>query len=364
MKIMVTFRLSRRAPWVVSWKDVWVNEPHKKVFRTEEDARKFAAELEERMEREKEIKVQSVYKVNPNRDKYTVGQILDLYISHNIQPKYRENTYQATTEIRAIFGKRKAHCLTRKDADTLREVLLVRGLRDTTVYRRMSVLRAALNWAERKGYISRSKWNNLHISKGVAREFPVPSIEQLESLMKCAPERIVRIIVLGLYTGCRIGPCELFRLTWDQVDIPNRTIYIPSAQKGVRRYDRTHRAIPMRDDLVPALWTWRRRDRERYPENQHVIHYRGKPVIKISYAWNRALERAGITLKFRPYDLRHAFATHAISSGQDAMSVAQVMGHSSTAMLMHTYLHHTRKLAESAVCSIPGNLGRLVPLDD
>lgn len=74
------------------------------------------------------------------------------------------------------------------------------------------------------------------------------------------------------------------------------------------------------------------------------------------------MARAGITEYCRPYDLRHAFAAMTVEAGQDAANVSKVMGHVNTNMLMRTYLHLSRQIAENTVNAVPGHLGRLIQI--
>lgn len=356
----IVFSPFARRPWIVEWEDVWCGDRQEKAFSTETDAKTFAREQDIRIRQERDIQRGAHKRIDPRRDKYTVNELLDMFIATRGSRRTREGYVYHCKPIRQMFGKRLAHRLTRQDAETFSRVGAVRGLAEATIYRRLSILRATLNWAEREGYISRSRWSGLHIRKGHAKEYPIPTVEQLAAVISVAPDRVVRTILLGLYTGCRIGPCELFRLQWQHVDIDNRTIYIPASRKG--RSGNPFRAIPMRDDLVPALWSWRREDKERYPDNDYVIHCRGRAVQSINPAWHKALEDAGIVNYFRPYDLRHAFATLTMGAGKDAVTVARVMGHVNTDMLMQTYLHFTRQIAEDTVTAVPGNLGRLIPI--
>jgi len=356
----IVFSPFARRPWIVEWKDVWCGELQEKAFVSEAEAKAFSKEQENRLRQERDIQLGVRKKIDPKKDKYTVNELLDMFIANRISERTREGYMYHTKPLRQMFGSRKAHRLTRQDAEIFARVGAVRGLAQATIARRLGILRAALNWAEREGHISHSSWSGLRVRKGKAREWPIPTVEQLAAVIAVAPDRVVRTILLGLYTGCRIGPCELFRLQWQHVDIDNRTIYIPASRKG--HSSNPFRAIPMRDDLVPALWSWRREDKERYPDNDYVIHCRGRAVKSINPAWHTALERAGIVNYFRPYDLRHAFATLTMGAGKDAATVAKVMGHVNTDMLMQTYLHFTRQIAEDTVTAVPGNLGRLIPI--
>ncbi|MCL2122936.1 MAG: tyrosine-type recombinase/integrase [Desulfovibrionaceae bacterium] len=78
-----------------------------------------------------------------------------------------------------------------------------------------------------------------------------------------------------------------------------------------------------------------------------------KPVGNIKSAWKATLKRAGISRRIRPYDLRHAFATQLIAGGADIGTVAELMGHSSPAMLFKTYQHVLTQQKKRAVEALP-----------
>lgn len=56
-----------------------------------------------------------------------------------------------------------------------------------------------------------------------------------------------------MMAGPRIGPSELFRLRWEDVDLDAGIIRMPNARKGARAESRL---IPVRDDVLPELRRW------------------------------------------------------------------------------------------------------------
>ena len=49
----------------------------------------------------------------------------------------------------------------------------------------------------------------------------------------------------------------------------------------------------------------------------HIVNYYGRPIKSIKKSWKAALEKAKITRRIRPYDLRHHFVTRALENGAD-----------------------------------------------
>ncbi len=152
----------------------------------------------------------------------------------------------------------------------------------------------------------------------------------------------------GIYTGARVGPSELFSLTWDDLDLAHGVISMPSANKGDRL---AKRDVPIRKELLSLLAQWQRQD----GDCPYVISWAGKPVRKIGSAWKTAIRKAGIR-PFRPYDLRHAYAT-AIRSGVDLKTSAEIMGHESARMILDVYEHVDWAQKARAIEAMPNFLG-------
>lgn len=200
----------------------------------------------------------------------------------------------------------------------------------STIHRRISLLRSVANWGKKEGYLS-SVIEKCSVSKGRARRSPPPTVSELNALLRVAAPHVQRVILLGIYTGARIGPSELFSLKWDDVDLTHGVISMPNANKGSKLKKRD---IPIRKDLLPTLARWQHQD----ADCQYVINWSGKPVQKIAAAWKTALQKSGIR-SIRPYDLRHAYATYSIRSGVDIKTSAEIMGHENARMILEVYEH-------------------------
>ena len=168
-------------------------------------------------------------------------------------------------------------------------------------------------------------------------------------MYKMAAPHIRRVIVLGMAAGPRIGPSELFRLTWGDVELNAGYMRMPNAAKGSRD---DNRIVPIRDDILPLLRAWKEEDEKR--GCPWVIHWQGRPVRCIGHAWHQARKAAGITRRITPYSLRHAMPTEALEHGADVKAVAEVMGHTDPTMLLRVYQHTRYRLRKKAVNAAPG----------
>jgi integrase len=67
----------------------------------------------------------------------------------------------------------------------------------------------------------------------------------------------------------------------------------------------------------------------------------------------KILKSAGLP-SIRFHDLRHTFATHALTSGVDAKTLSKILGHSNASFTLDTYTHVTSDMQERAA-NIVGN---------
>lgn len=135
---------------------------------------------------------------------------------------------------------------------------------------------------------------------------------------------------------------------WRDVDLSHRVIRVPNANKG---NSDPWREVPIREELVSLLESWKRADAE--SGSEYVVSYKGKPVRSVRTAWNTTLREAGLGRHIRPYDLRHGFATEAIASVADYGTVAALMGHRSPTMILQHYQHIRTRQKLEAVANLP-----------
>ena len=74
----------------------------------------------------------------------------------------------------------------------------------------------------------------------------------------------------------------------------------------------------------------------------------------VSRANRKLLKNAGIEEHVRFHDLRHTFATMAISSGVDVKTLSSMLGHYSAGFTLDTYTHITNDMQRGAAKKIGG----------
>ena len=339
-----------RGKWVLRYRDPWSGKQRVRSFDDEASARQFEAVHAELYAREKElIRRARRHTSSSSASRVTVEELLARYLDTLENPATYNTTRYHIEPLTAIFGKRKAYCLTCDDVLAWCEVQRRRGVGQSTVHRRVSILRAAYNWGVRTRLLAVSPLTSLRIAKPQPQRITPPSLREARMLYDVAAPHVRRVIVLGMATGARIGPSELFRLRWSDVDTEAGVIRMPNAKKGAREASRD---VPIRDDTRAEIKAWQREDAR--SGCAYVIAYRGNPVRSISNGWHNARRRAGITRRIRPYDLRHAFPSLALAYDADIKCVAEVMGHKNPQMLWATYQHTAFRQKRKAVNAGPG----------
>src|SRR5262245_36990435 len=73
---------------------------------------------------------------------------------------------QSVTEMQALFGERPLRSLTHADGERYRDAMLARGLRPTTIHKRLGHARQMLEDAVRLGHLPASPWRHLRQRQG------------------------------------------------------------------------------------------------------------------------------------------------------------------------------------------------------
>ncbi|HBZ56080.1 MAG TPA: hypothetical protein DEO88_11805 [Syntrophobacteraceae bacterium] len=75
-----------------------------------------------------------------------------------------------------------------------------------------------------------------------------------------------------------------------------------------------------------------------------VVYSLGKLLVTLKHSWSTTKRKAGVTRRLRLYDIRHAFAT---------MALSEILGHSQPDTIIWHYRHVTRDQRRAVVAAIP-----------
>jgi integrase/recombinase XerD len=214
------------------------------------------------------------------------------------------------------------------------ERLRKRGLRPSSVARRISALRGFYRHLLREGDLARDPTEHVELPRR-GRSLPRALTREVATAVVEAPDagrpRGVRdrtILELLYATGMRASECLDVKLG----DVNLTAGYLVCTGKG-----RKQRLVPVGAEAVQwvrrylrevrPLWT-RRRDSGRL-----FVNPRGGPLSRQSL-WaivRQAAARAGVRGRVSPHMLRHSFASHLLEGGADLRSVQAMLGHADIA---------------------------------
>jgi integrase len=134
---------------------------------------------------------------------------------------------------------------------------------------------------------------------------------------------VIAAFRLLILTGCRLR--EIQTLRWDY--ITDAEMELPDTKTGARR-------IPLPTAARAVLSAL-----PRTPGNPYVIEGKleDSHITDLQHPWRRIRSRAGLE-SVRIHDLRHTYASNAVSSGMPIQMVGRLLGHSQIQTTMR-YAH-------------------------
>lgn len=218
-----------------------------------------------------------------------------------------------------------------------------RGLKETTVRRRMAAIKVMFKWLEREQAIPLSPFHQLDFAVRLPRRLPrALTAEDMRRLLESAEAEgeartsdgrrnhsavLLNFVVVCLFTtGLRIG--ELVGVRMTDVDPLEATIQVLG--KG----DRERRVYLTGHCAMAALNRYLAERRSQTSDSEALlISTTGAPVTtqRLRRAMVALAKRAGITRRVTPHMLRHTAATQLIEAGIDIRFVQKLLGHASIA---------------------------------
>ena len=158
--------------------------------------------------------------------------------------------------------------------------------------------------------------------------------------------RFAQLVRLLLLTGARLR--EVMNAQWSDIDWARSVLRVPAerGKTGAAEVQLAPRAVEILQALEAAAngsrWVIQGDTRE-------------KPLVGYRRLWLALLRDAGIE-GLRVHDLRHSFASYALSGGQTLGVVGQLLGHRST-QTTSRYAHLITETAQAAVARVSDDLG-------
>ena len=218
-----------------------------------------------------------------------------------------------------------------------------------------ALLSVAMKDAEYKGYISVNPVNRVRNPQGKRVEISPLSIEEVRRLLSTyAGTYLSARLHIALICGLRQG--EVLGLTWDDIDLEQRTIKVHRQVQiinGVQTFsdlktEKSSRLIALTEETTAALRSHlslighlKTRVEASWIENNLVFpdgsgNFRSPKTDYVE--WKKALKLCGIAPK-RLHDARHTAATLMYSQGVGIETISRALGHSTSAITSKLYVH-------------------------
>ena len=220
------------------------------------------------------------------------------------------------------------------------------------------LLQQCLDQAIRDGLIADNPARKFHYPKPKKVSANVLTASEVEDYLDVA-ERLghLPMFLLALTAGLRQG--ELIALKWSDLDMKERTLTITEKRSVERRemveYGDETRTISLTQEAVELLCL----EHAKHPSSPLMFM---RPAAKKPYLpqtvrrlHNEIIKEAGLD-HIRFADLRHTFATMALSSGVDVKTLSSMLGHYSAGFTLDTYTHITNDMQRGAAEKIGGSM--------
>ena len=203
-----------------------------------------------------------------------------------------------------------------------------RKLKPATINRELACLKAMFNHFIKLEIVIKNPVSRVKLLPENNEQMRVLSFDEEQKYLSAASQPLKDLAILMLETGMR--PDEVSRITKGNIHLNEGYIFNPYGKTKAAK-----RRIPLTNRAADVL-----RERIKKAEGDYIFPHKDDPsrsMIKVNHAHDGARQRAGLDY-FRLYDLRHTFATRAVQSGVDLVTLAALLGHSKIQMVMR-YAH-------------------------
>ena len=314
----------------------------------------------------------------------TLGEWLDRWINEYAAYSVKPNTltsYEIIIEnyIKPQLGGAKISSITTADVQQMYNWLRENGrveehaqkgfrLADSSIRRIHMLLHQAMDVAVTERLIVKNPTNGTTIPKPNYAPKKILTDEQLDRFMEALKEDEIwyDFFYTELTTGLRRG--EICGLQWRDFDEKNGLLNIRRAVIAQKNQPvcigETKTKTGVRTIVLPPSTVELLKVRKKESYSQWIFPNPLKPEAPMTpstpyHMLKKLLNQAGIP-SIRFHDLRHTFATHALTSGVDAKTLAGILGHTNASFTLDTYTHVTKDMKRQASDIVGGFLDQIM----
>lgn len=246
-------------------------------------------------------------------------------------------------KFKTAFAKRPAATLeSREIEDWLHKLKLAPG--SVNSYRRILVL--LFNYAMKRGYSATNPVLSIDRVREKEVEPEILTVEELDTLLTQADEKILPAFVIGAFAGLRSseieGTADHDGLDWSEIDFDENTILVRAdVAKGRRK-----RHVPIAPNLLAWLKPLARRKGKIWPDNGRKLHEAARRKAGFGKPGTETDQEKAKKVKLKPWPknaLRHSYATYHLAEHRNAAELVVNMGHNDDA---ETLFNHYRGIVK------------------
>lgn len=257
------------------------------------------------------------------------------YIRANLKPRTVEEYERLYDKlIQPKFGRRRLKSLTTAEIEKWH--LDLRKEAPVQANRALAVLSSLLKLAARWGYIPINPATGIHYAKETQKKSYLSLRDRKAFLAAVEEEKLLeKAFLLALYySGARPGEltgAKRSQWTGPTIELPDsktgeRTIYLPEPAQKAMEAGCTHTDGPLFPKVNPTI------------------------------VWRRVCRRAKLK-GFRPYDLRHTFASAGLEAGMSLEEISQLLGHADP-KTTRRYTHLSKEAGTNGAAKAAGVLSQ------
>lgn len=314
----------------------------------------------------------------------TLGQWLDKWLADYMTLTVRESTLDSyknviKNQIKPLLGDEKIGSITTADVQKMYNWLRENGrveehyekgnaLSDSMIRHVHMVLHQALDAAVRERLIPKNPTEGTIIPKANYAPKQILTEEQLEKFMEVLKQDPLwyDFFYTELTTGMRRG--EICGHKWQDFDEKTGRLHIRRSvgtrKGGGVRMGETKTESGARTILLPPSTAELLKQRKKKSYSEWIFHNPTVPELPLSpqraYSHLKTLLKNAELPMIRFHDLRHTFATHALTSGVDAKTLSTILGHTNASFTLDTYTHMTTDMHKKAAGVVAGFLDEIM----
>lgn len=284
-----------------------------------------------------------------------VGTVLSTYLREHVDSSVvaYERQYDCDRPLRTFFGGMKPRDVTmtqtlayynKRKAGLIPHIPSTAG--DATIRRELGMLRAAINYNIKCGYLPPDSLRHMFMPPAPAPKSLYLTKEQLAMVLdeaRAIGGHTYTFVMIAAYTASRRGAIE--NLEWSRVNMASRVINFDDGSKKTKK---RRVSVPMND----ALFSFMVMHRALHPDDTDVIRDRPEMGRRFRVLCDRLSEKhpehKAVWAAMTPHTLRHTWASLAAQSGVSMFDIAGVLG-DSVQTVISVYAHHSPSHLRTAV---------------